>query len=150
MKSHCRARVIPILSQLVLSLLFVTAAMAINPFVARAQEAPSTMQKVAVELTTAPSPAQKASNVIRVKLSDSAGQPITGAEVAVTLSMPAMPSMNMAAMKAVVKSTEKGSGMYEGKADLGSGGVWQVMITARQNGQTIATKKLSLKVAGGM
>jgi hypothetical protein len=58
--------------------------------------------------------------------------------------MPAMPSMNMAAMKTVVKSTDKGAGMYEGQGDLGSGGIWQITITARQNGQIIATKKLTI------
>src|SRR5205085_5190202 len=51
-----------------------------------------------VELTTEPTPPHRGSNTIRVKLSDSNGSPISGAEVSVTFYMPAMPAMGMAAM----------------------------------------------------
>ena len=115
------------------------------------QENPSAMRsKIGVALTTDPSPAKKGSNTFRVKLTDQSGQPITGAEVTVTLSMAAMPSMNMPAMKTVVKGTDQGGGMYDGKGDLASGGIWQVTVTARQDGKTIATKKLTVKATGGM
>jgi Cu(I)/Ag(I) efflux system membrane fusion protein/cobalt-zinc-cadmium efflux system membrane fusion protein len=107
-------------------------------------------KKVKVTLTTDPSPAQKGSNIVRVKLGDQAGQPISGAEVTVTFFMQAMLSMGMAEMKAVIKAAEKGGGMYEGKGDLGSGGMWQVTITARKNGETIVTEKLTVKATGGM
>jgi Cu(I)/Ag(I) efflux system membrane fusion protein/cobalt-zinc-cadmium efflux system membrane fusion protein len=70
--------------------------------------------------------------------------------VTVTFFMPAMPSMNMDAMKTVIKGTDKGGGIYEGKGDLGSGGIWQVTITTQQNGKTIATKQLTVKATGGM
>ena len=106
--------------------------------------------KIGVALTTDPSPAKKGSNTFRIKLTDQDGQPITGAEVTATLSMAAMPSMNMPAMQTVVKGVDQGGGMYEGKGDLAYGGIWQVTITARQNGQTIATKKLTVKASGGM
>ena len=33
---------------------------------------------------------------------------------------------------------------------LGSGGTWQVTITAQKNGQTIATKQMSVTSTGGM
>jgi RND family efflux transporter MFP subunit len=116
---------------------------------AAAMNAPAQAQ-ASVELTTDPSPPQKGSNTVRVKLTDKAGKPIAGAEVTVTFFMPAMPSMGMAAMKTAIKLTDKGGGMYEGKGDLGSGGTWQVTITARQNGQTIANKQLSVNTTGGM
>jgi Cu(I)/Ag(I) efflux system membrane fusion protein/cobalt-zinc-cadmium efflux system membrane fusion protein len=64
--------------------------------------------------------------------------------------MAAMPAMGMAAMKTVIKASDKGSGMYEGKGDLGSGGTWQVTVRAQQNGQPIANKQLSLNATGGM
>jgi nitrogen fixation protein FixH len=122
----------------------------VRPSLAVAQSSPATSQKANIELTTEPSPAQKGTNTVRVKLTDQSGQPISGAEVTVTFLMPAMPSMNMAAMKTVIKGTDKGEGMYEGKGDLGSGGIWHVTITARQNGQIIGTKNLTVKAAGGM
>jgi len=103
-----------------------------------------------VELTTLPSPPQKGANTVRVKLADTAGKPIAGAQVNVTFFMAAMPAMGMAAMKTVVQASDKGGGMYEGNGALGSGGTWQVTITAQQNGQTIANKQLSVNATGGM
>lgn len=103
-----------------------------------------------VELTTEPSPPRKGSNVFRVKLSGANNAPLTGARVVVVFYMPAMPAMGMAAMNTSVTLTDKGNGMYEGQGDLGSGGTWQVTITATQNGQTIASKHLSVNATGGM
>ena len=103
-----------------------------------------------VELTTDPSPPHKGNNVVRVKVASKDGQPVTGAQVTITFFMPAMSAMGMAVMKTVVNATDKGGGMYEGSGDLGSGGTWQVTITASQNGQMIATKQLTLNATGGM
>ena len=105
---------------------------------------------VNIELTTEPSPPRKGSNTFRVKLSDRNSTPITGAQVTVTFYMPAMPAMGMAAMKTTVNCSDKGGGLYEGSGDLGSGGTWQVTITAQQNGRAIATKQLSVNATGGM
>jgi Cu(I)/Ag(I) efflux system membrane fusion protein/cobalt-zinc-cadmium efflux system membrane fusion protein len=58
--------------------------------------------------------------------------------------------MGMAAMKTSLNLTDEGSGMYEGKGDLGSGGTWQVTITARLNGAAIASKQLTVNATGGM
>jgi nitrogen fixation protein FixH len=151
MRSSFVVRVFSVVPLLAVSLLFVITEMGGHISTARAQDNPSaTRKKANIALTTDPSPAQKGSNTIRVKLTDQAGQPIAGAEVTVTFFMPAMPSMNMAAMKTVIKGTDKGGGLYEGKGDLGSGGMWQVTIKVQQNGQAIATKKLTVKAAGGM
>lgn len=116
---------------------------------AAAMNAPAQAQ-TNVELTTDPSPPQKGNNTVRVKLTDQAGKPVAGAEVTATFFMPAMPAMGMAAMRTVVKTSDKGGGTYEGKADLGSGGTWQVAITASQNGQTMANKQLTVNATGGM
>ena len=106
--------------------------------------------QASVELTTDPSPPHKGSNTIRVKLNSSDGKPITGAQVTVTFFMPAMQEMGMAAMKTVVHASDKGGGLYEGSGDLGSGGTWQVTVTATQNGQVIVSKHLTLNATGGM
>ena len=151
MNVHSRPRILSVLFQSVLSFLFVTGVMNLSAVVAGAQDNPSVIRtKTTITLTTEPSPAQKGTNRVQVKLTDPAGQPISGAEVTVTFSMPAMPSMNMAAMKTVIKGTDIGGGVYEGKGDLGSGGTWQVTVTARQNGQILASKKLTVKATGGM
>ena len=109
-----------------------------------------TQQQAIVELTTAPDPPHKGSNIVRVKLTGQDGKPIAGANVTVTFFMAAMPAMGMAAMKTVIDASDKGGGMYEGKGDLGSGGTWQVTVRAQQNGQTIANKQLTLNATGGM
>src|SRR6266478_4006532 len=114
--------------------------------------AASTMNapKASAELTSDPSPPHKGSNVFRVKLTDSSGAPISGAEVSVAFFMPAMPAMGMAAMRTPVTLSEKGAGIYEGSGQLESGGTWQVTIVARKDGQTIASKQLSVNATGGM
>lgn len=115
---------------------------------AAAMNAPASAQTQA-ELTTDPNPPQKGNNTFRVKLTAN-GNPVSGAQVNVTFFMPTMPAMGMAAMKTSVDLSDKGVGIYEGKGDLGSGGTWQVTITARQNGNVIASKQLAVNATGGM
>jgi RND family efflux transporter MFP subunit len=103
-----------------------------------------------VDFTTDPNPPQKGSNVFRVKLTGTDGKPTTGADVSVTFYMAGMPAMGMAAMTTTTKLTDKGNGMYEGSGSLGSGGTYQVTISAQKNGQTIATKQLRVNATGGM
>lgn len=116
---------------------------------AAAMNAPAQAQ-ANIELTTDPNPPHKGSNTVRVRVTSKDGQPIAGAQVTVTFYMAAMPAMGMSAMKTVVNASDKGGGMYEGKGELGSGGTWQVTVTAAQNGQTIGNKQLSLNATGGM
>ncbi len=115
---------------------------------AAAMNAPST--QAIVEFTTVPSPPHKGDNTFRVKLTESNGSPVTGAQVTVTFFMPAMPAMGMAAMRTVSNLNDKGGGMYEGSGKLGSGGTWQVSIVAQKNGQTLANKQLTVNAEGGM
>ena len=110
----------------------------------------SAQAQATVELTTDPSPPHKGGNTVRVKLTSQNGQPVSGAQVTVTFFMAGMPAMGMSAMKTVINASDKGAGMYEGKGDLGSGGTWQVTITAMQNGQAIASKQLTVNASGGM
>lgn len=103
-----------------------------------------------VDLSTDPTPPHKGSNTVRVNLTGQAGKPITGAQVTVTFFMPGMPAMGMAAMKTVITAGDMGNGIYEGKGELGSGGTWQVTIMATRNGQTVASKQLTVNATGGM
>ncbi len=103
-----------------------------------------------IEFTTEPNPPQKGNNTLRVKLTDSAGIAVTGADITVTFFMAAMPAMGMAAMNATAKLSDKANGLYEGTGSLGSGGTWRVTITAQKNGQLFATKQLNVDVTGGM
>jgi len=106
--------------------------------------------QAAVELSTDPNPAQRGNNVLRVKVADPTGAPVTGAEVTVKFYMPAMTAMGMAAMDMTTKLSEKGNGMYEGNGKLDSGGTWQVTVTVQKGGQTVAVKQLRVNATGGM
>ena len=103
-----------------------------------------------IELTTDPNPPHKGNNTVRVKVTSKERQPVSGAQVTVTFYMAAMPAMGMAAMKTVINAADKGGGMYEGTGDLGSGGTWQVTLTASLNGQLLASKQVSVNATGGM
>jgi RND family efflux transporter MFP subunit len=105
---------------------------------------------VNVDFTTDPNPARKGPNTFHVKLTSANGAPVAGADVTVTFFMPSMPAMGMAAMNVTTRLTQKSDGQYEGQGNLGSGGTWQVTITVRQNGQTIASKQLRVNAEGGM
>jgi Cu(I)/Ag(I) efflux system membrane fusion protein/cobalt-zinc-cadmium efflux system membrane fusion protein len=111
--------------------------------------APAETQATA-ELTTDPSPPHKGSNTVRVKLISQNGELVTGAQVTVTFFMAGMPAMGMSDMKTVMSTIDKGAGMYEGKGNLGSGGTWQVSVTATQRGQVIASKQLTINATGAM
>jgi len=102
------------------------------------------------ELTSDPNPPHKGSNIFRLKLTDAGGSPVAGADVNVTFFMAAMPEMGMAAMRMSVNLSDKGNGLYEGSGQLESGGTWKVTILATKNGQTVASKQLSVTAAGGM
>ena len=102
------------------------------------------------DLTSDPNPPHKGTNVFHVKLTDASGSPVAGADVNVTFFMAAMPEMGMAAMRIPVSLSDKGNGLYEGSGQLESGGTWQVTILAKKNGQTVASKQLSVNASGGM
>jgi Cu(I)/Ag(I) efflux system membrane fusion protein/cobalt-zinc-cadmium efflux system membrane fusion protein len=58
--------------------------------------------------------------------------------------------MGMAAMTTTAALAGKGTGLYEGSGTLQSGGTWQVTITARKGGKTLASKQLRINAEGGM
>ncbi len=107
-------------------------------------------EQMQIDFSTNPNPARKGSNTIRVKLTSADGKPVIGVQAAVTLFMPAMPAMGMAAAHATATLTDKGAGIYEGPLQLDSGGTWQVTVTVQRGGKTVATKQLSISATGGM
>jgi Cu(I)/Ag(I) efflux system membrane fusion protein/cobalt-zinc-cadmium efflux system membrane fusion protein len=102
------------------------------------------------ELTTNPSPPHKGKNAVQVKLTSVDGKPVADAKVTVQFFLPGMPQMGMAEMKSAAQLNNQGNGSYAGQMELGSGGTWQVTITAEQSGKLILAKRLNLSVTGGM
>jgi Cu(I)/Ag(I) efflux system membrane fusion protein/cobalt-zinc-cadmium efflux system membrane fusion protein len=109
-----------------------------------------TARQANIDLTTEPSPPRKGSNIVRVKVAGTNNQPVPGAQVTASFFMAAMPAMGMAPMRVVAPLNDKGGGLYEGPAQLASGGTWQVTVVAKKNDQVIASKQLSVDATGGM
>jgi len=107
-------------------------------------------QQASAELTTDPSPPQKGKNRLLLKLTGADGKPLAGLAVSVRFFMPGMADMGMAPMTSTSKLTEQGNGVYAGDVELGSGGTWQVTVTAEQGGNILLSKHLNLTATGGM
>ncbi|MFP5277905.1 MAG: FixH family protein [Acidobacteriota bacterium] len=105
---------------------------------------------VAIAFSTSPATPRKGSNTIRVQLTAGDGKPVTGAQVEVTFFMAAMPAMGMAAEHASAVLTDQGNGTYRAPIQLPAGGTYQVTVTVRRGGQTIASQQLSADATGGM
>jgi Cu(I)/Ag(I) efflux system membrane fusion protein/cobalt-zinc-cadmium efflux system membrane fusion protein len=126
------------------------AASGAQPVAAPASAAPQQAAAMKIDFSSNPNPPHKGQNVFHVAVKDAAGNPVAGAEVTVNLYMPAMPEMGMAAVNVAVKLPQKSAGIYEGSGQLSSGGTFQVTVTVRQNGQTVASKQLRINAEGGM
>ena len=71
-------------------------------------------------------------------------KPVTGAEVSVVLSMPAMPAMNMPKIRSETTLGSAGNGTYRGTGLVMTSGRWDVTVTVRQNRQLLGTRRFAL------
>jgi Cu(I)/Ag(I) efflux system membrane fusion protein/cobalt-zinc-cadmium efflux system membrane fusion protein len=99
-----------------------------------------------LRLQITPNPPRVGKNMIDVQVQDRNAQPVTDAEVQVVFTMPAMPSMNMPAMRAQSAAGHVGNGVYRGAAALSMAGSWDVTVSAVRAGQTLAEQRTSLRV----
>lgn len=112
---------------------------------ARSAGAPAARLAVSLQ----PNPPHTGRNLIGVTLESAAGAPMSGAQVTATFLMPAMPAMGMAGARVEVSLGETGHGVYQGAAKLATSGAWQIAIVAQKGGQVVASRQLSVDVAGG-
>jgi hypothetical protein len=99
-----------------------------------------------LEFTTTPSPPAAGENTLMVRVRQPGGSPVTDATVKVVLSMPAMPSMNMPAMRTESTLQHTSAGQYRGDVRLSMGGTWNVTITATRSDEVLATRRHSIVV----
>src|SRR5207253_1276267 len=71
-----------------------------------------------ITFRTIPDPPKAGDNQLEVIVKDAGGKPIDEAEVTVQFSMPAMPTMNMQAMKSDAKLAPAGGGIYRGSGQV--------------------------------
>lgn len=103
-----------------------------------------------IAMMTKPNPPHKGTNAVLITVHDSAGKPVTDAQVSLVFFMPAMPAMGMAAMREAAEAKPVADGNYSAKVNLPSGGTWTVTVTASRAGKQIASSKLTLSASGGM
>lgn len=123
---------------------------AATPAAQNADAASASGQSIRIAFTSNPDPPHKGNNSLHVKIADSDGAAVTGAQVVVAFHMAAMPTMDMAAMNEAATLNEKSAGAYEGQLELPCGGTWQMTIGVKQKGQLVATRKFSINAKGGM
>ncbi|MCM3339805.1 FixH family protein [Paenibacillus sp. MER TA 81-3] len=98
-------------------------------------EAVMTVQQEGVELQTeiAPFPPQMlASATLSIRLSDGSGQPVSGAEMSATLSMP-----HMMCGRIEVKISEAEPGIYTGEAVPLMAGMWEMLVVVHSGGSLV-------------
>jgi hypothetical protein len=100
-------------------------------------------QGVAVRFVIQPDPPVSGENQVDVVVTEN-GAPVTDATVEAVFSMPAMPSMNMPAMRSAVPLTHNAEGRYRGTGQLAMAGTWNVTVTASRGGQEIGRTNLSV------
>jgi len=90
-----------------------------------------------ITLVTQPDPPRAGDNTFEVVVRQPSGEPVADATVTVVLFMPAMPSMNMPAMRSQATLLPLGDGRYRGGVDVGMSGRWDVTLTVVRDGRTI-------------
>jgi Cu(I)/Ag(I) efflux system membrane fusion protein len=95
-------------------------------------------------LSTEPATPKAGETMLRLKLTDPEGKPVTNANVLFVCTMP-MPGMTDSKVTAIHTK----DGVYEGKAMLGMAGTWEVRISVTAPGRPSITEKFQFAVAGG-
>jgi len=100
-------------------------------------------QTLDITFTSEPDPPKMGENTFETMVM-SGGQPVTDAEVAVELYMPAMPSMNMAEMRSSIPLKHEGGGRYRGAGKVMMSGAWDATVSVKRGGQEIGNRKFSV------
>jgi hypothetical protein len=104
----------------------------------------TTGQGMRITFRSEPSPPQSGDNTYQVTVRQPDGTPITDATVTAVFSMPAMPSMNMPAMRSDAALTYAGNGTYRGTGQLSMGGTWNVEVSVARGTEPPDTARFSI------
>ncbi len=112
-----------------------------KPSTAQGGQAQPAAQNIAVEILE-PKTAKTGMNTIRLRVKNAAGNPITGAQVDVSLFMPQMGSMPPMTSRATLAETD--GGVYSGQIEFQMAWTWQTTVTVRRNGNVIGVVKTTI------
>jgi RND family efflux transporter MFP subunit len=105
---------------------------------------PSGGSTLDITFRTQPDPPKTGESVFEVAVKDASGQPVADADVSVQLFMPAMPTMNMPAMRNETKLPHVGGGVYRGPGQVMMAGRWDVTVIVAKGGQPLGRKQLAV------
>jgi RND family efflux transporter MFP subunit len=106
--------------------------------------APAAGQTLDIAFRSQPDPPRTGETLFEVAVKGGAGQPLTDVEVTVQLFMPAMPTMNMPAMRNETKLPHVGGGVYRGPGQVMMAGRWDVTVTVVKDGQQLGRRQLAV------
>ena len=109
-----------------------------------ASDAPAAGQELSIAFRSEPDPPEAGDNTFEVTVKQPDGSPVMDATVTTVFSMPAMPSMNMPAMRGTATLAHKASGRYRGSGQLSMGGTWNMIVTVSRGSEELGSKKFSL------
>jgi RND family efflux transporter MFP subunit len=101
-------------------------------------------QGLAIAFRPQPDPPRAGDTALEVSVKDAAGAPVADAQVSVTFSMAAMPTMNMPAMRNSASLQHVGGGIYRGTGQWLMAGRWDVNVTVMRGGQRLGSRQLSV------
>ncbi len=113
-------------------------------FLALAVSAAAQSSIATLTLTTKPSPLGLGQNLFEVAVKDAKGRPVTNAEVALLMVMPADPKTKHPEMRTEGTLNNVGGGKYNGIAIVTMAGEWDVTVTARRDGKVLGEKRARL------
>jgi membrane fusion protein, copper/silver efflux system len=106
--------------------------------------APAAPAAIDIVFRSQPDPPETGESRFEVTVRDASGRPVTDADVSVQQFMPAMPTMNMPAMKSETRLPHTGGGVYRGPAQVLVAGRWDVTVTVTKSGQQIGRKQFAM------
>jgi RND family efflux transporter MFP subunit len=98
-------------------------------------------QSVDIGFRPVTDPPKTGENIFEVSVKDAAGKPLADADVSVQLFMPAMPTMNMPAMRNEIRLPPAGGGIYRGPGEVMMGGRWEATVTVSKGGQRLGSRQ---------
>ena len=97
-----------------------------------------------IAFRTEPDPPRTGETTLEAVVKDAKGQPVPDAEVSVLFFMPAMPTMNMPAMRSETRLPHAGGGVYRGPGQVMMAGRWDVTVTVSTAGRAIGRKQFAV------
>jgi Cu(I)/Ag(I) efflux system membrane fusion protein/cobalt-zinc-cadmium efflux system membrane fusion protein len=91
-----------------------------------------------------PDPPQTGENTFEVTVRAPSGEAIADGDVSVVFFMPAMPTMNMPAMRSETKLSPSGGGAYRGSGQVLMAGRWDVTVTVSRRGERLGSQQLAV------